>query len=188
MRRTVLQKSQCRAVSSSTRCWHRSAVPFCLRCARHYQHPPPDRGPCAGICGSCPPEPRFSSRRSALVAKDEPVLRTLYIKWPWPHFYEFPQTLALIVVAPDASPDGVLPFPGQGARAEASLAEADASDTEVRNPADRSDAVFPQNHDRNPPAEPDTAAGLGDRPEFRPSARQLFRHLARHFGCGFRRR
>ena len=22
-----------------------------------------------------------------LVAKDEPVLRTLYAKWPWPHFY-----------------------------------------------------------------------------------------------------
>ena len=21
-----------------------------------------------------------------LVAKDEPVLRTLYAKWPWPHF------------------------------------------------------------------------------------------------------
>ena len=26
-----------------------------------------------------------------LVAKDQPVLRTLYAKWPWPHFYELPR-------------------------------------------------------------------------------------------------
>ena len=25
-----------------------------------------------------------------LVAKDQPVLRTLYLKWPWPRFYELP--------------------------------------------------------------------------------------------------
>src|SRR5665213_703434 len=24
----------------------------------------------------------------SLVAKDDPILRTLYMGWPWPHFYE----------------------------------------------------------------------------------------------------
>src|SRR6478752_9095039 len=30
----------------------------------------------------------------ALVAKEEPVLRTLYAKWPWPTFYELPRSVA----------------------------------------------------------------------------------------------
>jgi hypothetical protein len=35
----------------------------------------------------------------ALVAKDEPVLRTLYVKWPWPHFYELPCSIATVAIA-----------------------------------------------------------------------------------------
>lgn len=35
----------------------------------------------------------------ALVARDEPVLRTLYAKWPWPHFYELPRSTAVVAVA-----------------------------------------------------------------------------------------
>lgn len=35
----------------------------------------------------------------ALVARDEPVLRTLYAKWPWPHFYELPRSTAVVTVA-----------------------------------------------------------------------------------------
>ena len=34
-----------------------------------------------------------------LVAKDEPVLRTLYAKWPWPHFYELPRSAAMVAIA-----------------------------------------------------------------------------------------
>lgn len=47
----------------------------------------------------------------AILAQDQPILRRIYLKWPLPHFYEFPETLAMIVVAPDATPDGVLLFP-----------------------------------------------------------------------------
>jgi hypothetical protein len=61
----------------------------------------------------------------AILASEKPVLRRVYLKWPWPHFYEFPQTLAMIVVAPDAAPDGVLMFPVK-APDLTSLAEADA--------------------------------------------------------------
>jgi hypothetical protein len=34
-----------------------------------------------------------------LVAKDEPVLRTLYAGWPWPHFYEMPRSVAKVAIA-----------------------------------------------------------------------------------------
>ncbi|MDI4238546.1 acyltransferase [Bradyrhizobium sp. Arg237L] len=35
----------------------------------------------------------------ALVAKDEPALRTLYVKWPWPGFYELPRSAATVAIA-----------------------------------------------------------------------------------------
>jgi hypothetical protein len=35
----------------------------------------------------------------ALVAKEQPVLRTLYVKWPLPHFYELPRSVAMVAIA-----------------------------------------------------------------------------------------
>jgi hypothetical protein len=35
----------------------------------------------------------------SLVAKEEPVLRTLYTKWPWPSFYELPRSVAIVAIA-----------------------------------------------------------------------------------------
>ena len=35
----------------------------------------------------------------ALVARDEPILRTLYTKWPWPSFYELPTSVGMITIA-----------------------------------------------------------------------------------------
>lgn len=35
----------------------------------------------------------------AIVAKEEPVLRTLYVKLPWPHFFEIPHSIAMVAVA-----------------------------------------------------------------------------------------
>ena len=35
----------------------------------------------------------------SLVAKDEPVLRTLYAKWPWPSFYELPRSIAMVAIS-----------------------------------------------------------------------------------------
>jgi hypothetical protein len=34
-----------------------------------------------------------------VVAKDEPLLRTLYAKWPWPHFYELPRSVGMVAIA-----------------------------------------------------------------------------------------
>lgn len=36
-----------------------------------------------------------------LVARDEPWLRTFYLKWPWPHFYELPKTIAMAAIVRD---------------------------------------------------------------------------------------
>jgi hypothetical protein len=60
----------------------------------------------------------------AILAREQPILRRAYLKWLWPHFYEFPHTVAMIVVAPDATPDGVLLYPVK-APDLVTLAEAD---------------------------------------------------------------
>lgn len=35
----------------------------------------------------------------ALVAREEPILRTVYAKWPWPTLYELPKSVALVAIA-----------------------------------------------------------------------------------------
>jgi hypothetical protein len=35
----------------------------------------------------------------AVVAGDEPILRTVYAKWPWPTLYELPKSVALVAIA-----------------------------------------------------------------------------------------
>jgi hypothetical protein len=35
----------------------------------------------------------------ALVARDEPILRTLYARWPWPSFYELPKSVAMVAIS-----------------------------------------------------------------------------------------
>lgn len=62
----------------------------------------------------------------ALVAKEEAVLRTLYIKWPMPAFYELPRSVAMVAIARvEDGQDCVLPQKVT-APDEMSLAEVDA--------------------------------------------------------------
>jgi hypothetical protein len=85
-------------------------------------------GPLAAARKGLPSRPAWAAifaKAFAILAGEQPILRRVYLKWPWPHFYEFPQTVAMIVVAPDATPDGVLLFPVK-APDLTSLAEADA--------------------------------------------------------------
>lgn len=35
----------------------------------------------------------------ALVAKTEPTLRTLHVKWPWPCLYELPRSVGMVAIA-----------------------------------------------------------------------------------------
>jgi hypothetical protein len=38
-------------------------------------------------------------RAFGLVAQEQPILRTLYVKWPWPHFYEMPRSIGMVAIA-----------------------------------------------------------------------------------------
>ena len=61
-----------------------------------------------------------------LVAKEQPILRTLYAKWPWPHFYELPRSVAMVAIARvEDGQDCVLPQKVPAAD-ELSLTEVDA--------------------------------------------------------------
>ena len=61
-----------------------------------------------------------------LVAKEQPVLRTLYAKWPWPHFYELPRSVAAVAIARvEDGEDCVLPQKVTAAEASP-LTEVDA--------------------------------------------------------------
>lgn len=37
-----------------------------------------------------------------IVAREEPWLRTYYLKWPWPHFYEVPRSVAMAAIVRDS--------------------------------------------------------------------------------------
>jgi hypothetical protein len=37
-----------------------------------------------------------------IVARDEPWLRTFYMKYPWPHFYEVPRSVAMAAIVRDS--------------------------------------------------------------------------------------
>src|ERR1700738_670385 len=61
----------------------------------------------------------------ALLAKEQPVLRTLYAKWPWPSLYELPRSVAMVAIARvEDGEDCVLPQKITAADAE-SLIEVD---------------------------------------------------------------
>src|ERR1700730_7065285 len=46
----------------------------------------------------------------AVVAQEEPVLRTLYVKWPSPGFYELPRSVAMVAIARvESGQDCVMP-------------------------------------------------------------------------------
>jgi hypothetical protein len=69
----------------------------------------------------------------AIVAKDERVLRTLYVKLPWPHFFELPRSVAMVAVARvEDGEECILPekIP---APEERSLAELDAQIRHAKN-------------------------------------------------------
>jgi hypothetical protein len=62
----------------------------------------------------------------SLVARDEPVLRTLFIDWPWAYFYELPRSVGMIAIArKENGEDCVLPQK-VAAPDEMPLAEVDA--------------------------------------------------------------
>jgi hypothetical protein len=62
----------------------------------------------------------------SVVARDEPILRTLFIKWPWAHFYLLPQSVGMIAVARREEGEDCVLMQKIAAADEITLAEVDA--------------------------------------------------------------
>jgi hypothetical protein len=63
---------------------------------------PLDVGPFMAARAKARPAPGWAAvfvKAFAIVAREEPVLRTLYVKLPWPHFFELPRSVAMVAVA-----------------------------------------------------------------------------------------
>ena len=63
---------------------------------------PLDVGPLMAARAKANPAPGWAAvfvKAFAIVAREEPVLRTLYVKLPWPHFFELPRSVAMVAVA-----------------------------------------------------------------------------------------
>ena len=90
------EKSHCRAASSPTSCTHRSRVPFVsLSRTLNVRQLLEARA----LAAQPPGWAAIFVKAFSLVAKDEAVLRTLYVKWPWPSFYELPRSVAMVAIA-----------------------------------------------------------------------------------------
>jgi hypothetical protein len=50
------------------------------------------------VAGRAPGWAAIFAKAFAMVAKEEPVLRTLYAKWPRPHFYELPRSIGMVAI------------------------------------------------------------------------------------------
>src|SRR5262245_41934923 len=52
----------------------------------------------------CEAHPRWIAifiKAFAMLAQEVPELRRVYLPWPWPHFYEYPTSVALILIGRD---------------------------------------------------------------------------------------
>ncbi|KIZ43302.1 MULTISPECIES: acyltransferase [Rhodopseudomonas] len=47
----------------------------------------------------CPGWAAIFAKAFSLVGRDQPVLRTLYVTWPWPHLFELPHSIAMVAIA-----------------------------------------------------------------------------------------
>lgn len=76
--------------------------------------------------------PAIFAKAFGLLAQEQPLLRTVYVKLPWPHFYEYDISVAMVVVAPEPVTDGALLFKLKSPE-HVSLAEADSSIRAAKN-------------------------------------------------------
>lgn len=61
-----------------------------------------------------------------IVARDEPDLRTFFLRWPWPHFYELPRSAAMAAIVRDSFDKEVPVLLKIGAADEMPLSEIEA--------------------------------------------------------------
>ncbi|MDB5621109.1 acyltransferase [Tardiphaga sp.] len=83
----------------------------------------------AGARAGCTLRPGWAAiftKAFCLVARDEPILRTMYVKGWWPHFYELPQSTGMVAISRNEGGEQCV-LPQRVCNAEAmSLAAVDA--------------------------------------------------------------
>src|SRR5688572_3304627 len=52
--------------------------------------------------------PAVFVRAYALLAAEQPGLRRAYVRWPWPHLYEHPQSVCAVIVERDLAGEPVV--------------------------------------------------------------------------------
>jgi len=70
-----------------------------------------------------------------IVAREEPWLRTFYLKWPWPHFYEVPKSVAMVAIVRDDIDKDAIVMLKIGAADELSLADVEVCIRRGKNAA-----------------------------------------------------
>jgi hypothetical protein len=63
----------------------------------------------------------------AIAARTDPTFRTLYVKWPWPHFYEVPRSVAMVAIMRNDFDEQAVHFLKIGEPDDRSLTEIDAA-------------------------------------------------------------
>ncbi len=61
-----------------------------------------------------------------IVAREEPWLRTFYMKWPWPHFYEVPRSVVMAAIVRESFDSDVPILLKVGSADECTLTELEA--------------------------------------------------------------
>lgn len=119
----------------------------------------------------------------ALVAKSEPILRTLYVRWPWPALYELPRSVGMVAIARVENGEDCVMFERVCAPDQMTLADIDALIRRAKTAPLLEVDAFRRSCAWNACAAA-AAAGLGDRDECRPATRQFLRQLWRDLGRG----
>ena len=60
-----------------------------------------DLGAVAVACNACSPRPPWVAlfgKAFALTAQELPEFRRVFLKWPWPHLYEYPASVATFAI------------------------------------------------------------------------------------------
>jgi hypothetical protein len=68
-----------------------------------------------------------------LVAKDQPALRTFYLKWPWARFYELPRSIGMVTIARVENGEDCVLLQRVSAADENPLSEVDAAIRHAKN-------------------------------------------------------
>ncbi len=124
----------------------------------------------------------------SLVAKEQPILRTLYVKWPRPSFYELPRSVAMIAISRVGAGPGLRAAPEARGTRDPIAGRNRRPDTTRQAGPGRPGAGLSKAIAGDRSAATVSTPVLVGRPEFRPPARQLVRQFRGNLGRRIRRR